>query len=63
MPKRIFVVDDSASVLSSVKFMLESVPDWMVAGEAGNGVGAGTDCRTALKFLMCVGSRTLVQRS
>ncbi len=37
MPKRILVVDDSASVLSSVKFMLESVPDWTVVGEAGNG--------------------------
>jgi two-component system nitrate/nitrite response regulator NarL len=37
MPKRILVVDDSASVLNSIKFMLESVPDWAVVGEACNG--------------------------
>ena len=37
MLKRFLVVDDSAPVVNSVKFMLESVPDWIVAGEAGNG--------------------------
>lgn len=37
MPKRILVVDDSATVLKTVKFMLESVPDWIVGGEAHNG--------------------------
>jgi len=37
MPKRILIVDDSAPVLKSVKFMLESVPDWVVGGEARNG--------------------------
>lgn len=37
MPKRILVVDDSAPVLRTVKFMLESVPDWIVGGEACNG--------------------------
>ena len=31
------VVDDSAPVLNSVKFMLESVSDWVVGGEASNG--------------------------
>jgi DNA-binding NarL/FixJ family response regulator len=37
MPKRILIVDDSALVLNSVKFVLESVPDWVVRGEARNG--------------------------
>jgi two-component system nitrate/nitrite response regulator NarL len=37
MPKSILIVDDSTSVLNSVKFMLESVPDWVVGGEASNG--------------------------
>ena len=37
MPKRFLVVDDSSPVLNSVKFLLESVPDWVVAGEASNG--------------------------
>jgi DNA-binding NarL/FixJ family response regulator len=37
MPKRILVVDDSARVLNSVKYILESVPDWVVGGEARNG--------------------------
>ena len=37
MPKRFLVVDDSAPVLNSVKFIIESVPDWVVAGEAYNG--------------------------
>ena len=37
MPKRFLVVDDSAPVLNSVKFILESVPGWVVAGEACNG--------------------------
>ena len=37
MPKRILIVDDSAPVRNSVKFMLESVPDWVVGGEARNG--------------------------
>ena len=36
MPKSILIVDDSTSVLNSVKFMLESVPDWVVGGEASN---------------------------
>jgi two-component system nitrate/nitrite response regulator NarL len=37
MPKRILIVDDSAPVLNCVKFVLESVPDWVVGGEARNG--------------------------
>jgi DNA-binding NarL/FixJ family response regulator len=37
MPKRILIVDDSAPVRNTVKFMLESVPDWVVDGEARNG--------------------------
>ena len=37
MPKRILIVDDSAPVRNTVKFMLESVPDWVVGGEARNG--------------------------
>ena len=37
MPKRILVVDDSPPVLNSIKFMLESVPDWVVGGEANDG--------------------------
>lgn len=37
MPKRILVVDDSPPVLKSIKFMLESVPDWVVGGEAHDG--------------------------
>jgi DNA-binding NarL/FixJ family response regulator len=37
MPKHILIVDDSAPVRNSVKFMLESVPDWVVGGEARNG--------------------------
>lgn len=37
MPKSILIVDDSTSVLNSVKFLLESVPDWVVGGEASNG--------------------------
>jgi CheY-like chemotaxis protein len=37
MPKRILVVDDSPPVLNSIKFMLESVSDWIVAGEAHDG--------------------------
>jgi DNA-binding NarL/FixJ family response regulator len=37
MPKLILIVDDSAPVRNSVKFMLESVPDWVVGGEARNG--------------------------
>jgi DNA-binding NarL/FixJ family response regulator len=37
MPKRILIVDDSAPVLNSVKFVLESVPDWVVGGEAHDG--------------------------
>jgi two-component system, NarL family, nitrate/nitrite response regulator NarL len=36
MPKSILIVDDSTSV-NSVKFMLKSVPDWVVGGEASNG--------------------------
>jgi CheY-like chemotaxis protein len=36
-PKRILVVDDSSPVLNSIKFMLESVPDWIVDGEAHDG--------------------------
>ena len=37
MPKSILIVDDSAPVRNTVKFMLESVPDWVVGGEARNG--------------------------
>ena len=37
MPKRILVVDDSALVVKSLKFSLESIPDWVVGGEAANG--------------------------
>jgi DNA-binding NarL/FixJ family response regulator len=37
MPHRILIVDDCPPVLNSVKFLLESVPDWIVAGEARNG--------------------------
>jgi CheY-like chemotaxis protein len=37
MPKRILVVDDSSPVLASIKFMLESVSDWIVAGVAHDG--------------------------
>jgi two-component system, NarL family, nitrate/nitrite response regulator NarL len=37
MPKRILIVDDSAPVRNTVKFMLESVSDWVVGGEARNG--------------------------
>jgi two-component system nitrate/nitrite response regulator NarL len=37
MPKRILIVDDSTPVRNTVKFMLESVPDWVVGGEARNG--------------------------
>ena len=37
MPKRILVVDDSALVVKSLKCSLESIPDWVVGGEAANG--------------------------
>jgi two-component system nitrate/nitrite response regulator NarL len=37
MPKCILIVDDSTPVRNTVKFMLESVPDWIVGGEARNG--------------------------
>jgi chemotaxis response regulator CheB len=37
MPKRILIVDDRAPVRNTVKFMLASVPDWVVGGEARNG--------------------------
>src|ERR1700733_2059958 len=37
MPKRMLVVDDSSPVLNSIKFMLESVPDWVVDGGAHDG--------------------------
>jgi DNA-binding NarL/FixJ family response regulator len=37
VPKRILVVDDSSQVLNSIKFMLESVPGWVVDGEAHDG--------------------------
>ncbi len=37
MPKRILVVDDSALVVRSLKSSLESIPDWIVGGEAANG--------------------------
>jgi CheY-like chemotaxis protein len=37
MPKRILVVDDSSPVLNSIKFILESISDWIVAGVAHDG--------------------------
>ena len=37
MPKRILVVDDSPSVVKSLRSSIESIPDWVVGGEAGNG--------------------------
>ena len=40
MPKHILIADDSAPVLNCVKFVLESVPDWVVVGEARNGCEA-----------------------
>jgi DNA-binding NarL/FixJ family response regulator len=40
VPKRILIADDNESVLRAVRASLESNPDWIVCGEAVDGVEA-----------------------